>query len=341
LLIAAGLLTIGPAGCNRSAPRVVLYCAQDKEFAEHSLGEFTRRTGIEVLPRYDTEADKSVSLYVELVREAARPRCDVHWNNEILSTIRLQRQGLYEPYASPSAAPYPASAKAADNTWTAFAARARILLINTKLVPESERPRSLLDLTDAKWKGRVAMAKPQFGTTATQAACLFEVLGRDRARSFYLGLRDNGVHIVPGNKQVAEGVGRGQFAVGLTDTDDALEEIAAGSPVVIIFPDRDRPRVERLGTLFIPNTLAIIRGGPNPEGARKLVDYLLSAEVEKQLAESASHQIPLNPEVQAQLPEGMATPQIAKPMDVDFGKAADLWDEVQTFLIKEFARPGP
>jgi iron(III) transport system substrate-binding protein len=340
LLAALGVLALGPVGCNnRSKPRVVLYSAQDPEFAEHALGEFTRRTGIDVLPRYDTEADKSVSLYHELVREADRPRCDVHWNNEILSTIRLQRKGLYEPYASPSAAPYPASAKAADNTWTAFAARARILIVNTKMVPEADRPRSLLDLTEPKWKGRVAMAKPQFGTTATQAACLFEVLGSEKARAFYLGLRDNGVHIVPGNKQVAEGVGRGQFAVGLTDTDDALEEIAAGSPVVMIFPDRDRPKTERMGTLFIPNTLAIIRGGPNPEGARKLVDYLLSAEVEKQLAESASHQIPLNPEVQARLLEGMATPQTAKPMDVDFGKAADLWDEAQTFLINEFARP--
>src|SRR5262249_24862510 len=154
--------------------------------------------------------------------------CDVHWNNEILSSIRLQRKGLYEPYASPSAAPYPASAKSGDDTWHAFAARARILIVNTKRVPESDRPRSLLDLTDPKWKGRVAVAKPQFGSTATQAACLFEVLGPEKARGFYLGLRDNGVHIVPGNKQVAEGVGRGPFDVGLTDTDDALEEIAAG-----------------------------------------------------------------------------------------------------------------
>jgi iron(III) transport system substrate-binding protein len=341
LLILAVLipLALGPTGCGRSQSRVVLYCAQDKEFAEHVLGEFTRRTGIEVLPRYDTEADKSVSLYEELVREAARPRCDVHWNNEILSTLRLQRKGLYEPYASSSAAPYPTSAKAADETWHAFAARARILLVNTKLVAAVDRPRSLLDLTEPKWKGRVAMAKPQFGTTATQAACLFEVLGPEKARSFYLGLRDNGVHIVPGNKQVAEGVGKGQFAVGLTDTDDALEEIAASSPVAIVFPDRDRPRSDRMGTLFIPNTVALIRGCPNPDGGRRLIDYLLSAEVEKQLAEAASHQIPLNPEVQARLPEGMATPQTAKPMDVDFGKAADLWDQVQTFLRNEFARP--
>ena len=113
------------AGCSASKPRVVLYCAQDQEFAEKVLSAFTQRTGLAVDPKYDTEATKSVGLYVELVQEKDRPRCDVHWNNEILSTIRLQRQGLLDPYASPSAKPYPAWTQAKDQTWHAFASRAR------------------------------------------------------------------------------------------------------------------------------------------------------------------------------------------------------------------------
>src|SRR6266404_1234185 len=144
-----GLSLLLACGCGANAPnRVVLYCAQDQEFAEQVLGEFSKRTGIRVDPKYDTEADKSVSLYAELIQEKNRPRCDVHWNNEIIATIRLQRQGLLAPYESPSAAPYPASAKARDHTWHAFAARARILIVNTKLVKEAERPRSLLELTE-------------------------------------------------------------------------------------------------------------------------------------------------------------------------------------------------
>jgi iron(III) transport system substrate-binding protein len=344
-VLGAVLLATLAVGCGGSKPRAVLYCAQDREFAEELLRDFTKQSGLEVAPRYDTEADKSVSLYEELVREAGRPRCDVFWNNEILSTIRLQRKDLLEPYASPSAGPYPASAKAKDSSWHAFAARARILLVNTKRVPDAASRRwSLLELTGPEWKGKVAMAKPQFGTTATQAACLFEVLGSDEAKRFYRGLRDNGVHIVPGNKQVAEGVGAGQFAVGLTDTDDAIAEVKAGRPVAIVCPDRDGNKDHpRMGTLFIPNTVAVIRGGPNPAGARKLVDYLLSLEVEKRLAEGESHQIPLNPQVRADLPKAIERPResggTVRAMEVDFGKAADLWDEVQTFLRNEFARP--
>ena len=266
------LLCLFLTGCPRSQPRVVLYCAQDREFAEESLAEFTKSTGIKVVPEFDTEADKSVSLYQNLIQEKARPRCDVFWNNEILSTIRLERQGLLEPYASPAAEPYPDRAKAKDHTWHAFANRARVLIVNTQKVPANERPRSLLDLTNERWQGRAVMARPMHGTSATQAACLFEVLGQEKAQEYYRALLANKMEIAPGNKQVAEWVGQGRtprgspVVVGVTDTDDALDEVNKGSPVAIIFPDGEKnEKFPRMGTLFIPNTLCVIRGGPNNE----------------------------------------------------------------------------
>jgi iron(III) transport system substrate-binding protein len=332
-----GLLLVVLSSCQVSQPRVVLYCAQDREFAEEALAEFTNRTGLPVTPKFDTEADKSVSLYFEIVHEKDRPRCDVFWNNEILSTIRLQKQGLLEPYASPSAEPYPDWSKARDQTWQAFANRARVLIVNTDFVTEAERPRGLFDLTTPSWKGRIAMARPQFGTAATQAACLFQVLGTDKAQAFYRGLKANGVQIAPGNKDVAVWVGQGRepggrrIAAGITDTDDAMEEVKAGRPVAIIYPDSDG-----MGTLFIPNSLAIVKGCPNPEGARKLVDYLLSPEVEERLATSESYQVPINPHVKASLPQQLRTPQTTKAMTVDYVKAAELWEQVQEFLKQEF-----
>jgi iron(III) transport system substrate-binding protein len=328
------------SGCGRGKSRVVVYCAQDREFAEEIFEDFTRKSGLAVTPKFDIESEKSVGLVLEISRDKDRPRCDVHWNNEILGTILLKRQKLLEPYQSPAAAPFPDLAKDKDDCWHAFAERARVLLVNTNLVPKPEdRPRSLLELTDSRWKGQVVMAKPQFGTSATQAACLFEVLGREKGKEFYLGLKKNSVAIVPGNKQVADGVSEGQFAVGITDTDDAIGEVAAGKPVTIIFPDRAASKDSRMGTLFIPNTVAIIRGSPNPAGARHLVDFLLSPGVEAKLAEAESHQIPMNPQVQATLPKDFATRKTAKAMEVDFDKAADLWEEVQDFLRNEFAKP--
>jgi iron(III) transport system substrate-binding protein len=328
-------LTMLIAGCQ-SANRVVVYCAHDREFAEQILNDFEKQSGIKIDVRWDTEANKSVGLYEDLIREANQPRCDVHWNNEILATIRLQQKGILQPYASPSATPFPDVYKAKDQTWTAFAARARVLLVNTEKVKKDAMPKSLLDLIEPRWKGQVAMAKPLFGTTASQAACLFQGWGGDKASDFYRKLKANDVQIVAGNKQSAVAVGQGQYAIGMTDTDDAVAEIEAGRPVVMVFPDGDAPKDSERGVLFIPNTVAMVKGSPNPEGAKKLIDYLLSPEVEIKLAKSESRQIPLNPQVKLDAIKYVQTPQTVHAMPVDFAKAAECWKESQAFLVKEF-----
>jgi iron(III) transport system substrate-binding protein len=326
----------GCSGCRR-AEVVVVYCAHDREFADPIFQRFEEKTGVKVERRYDTEANKSVSLYEDLIREAARPRCDVHWNNEILATLRLHEKGVLQPYESPSAKPFPARYKATDHTWTAFAARARVLLVNTDRVKADEIPQGLWDLTDSRWQGRIAMARPQFGTTATQAACLFQAWGDTKARDFYEKLHRNKVQLPPGNKQVAVGVGAGQFDAGLTDTDDAQEELEAGRPVKMIYPDAKAGEGSKLGVLFIPNTVALIKGCPHPEAGRRLIDFLLRPEVEEELARSPSRQIPLNPEVDlAKLPK-IETPQTVRALPVDFARAAAMWKESQEFLVREFA----
>src|SRR5438552_1664636 len=114
LVIGATLASL--TGCPRSAPQVVLYCSQDREFATAILDAFRELTGLGVATKFDSEAAKSVTHYREIVADQNRPRCDVFWNNEIINTIRLQRQGLLAPYDSPSAAPYPAQWKAKDHT---------------------------------------------------------------------------------------------------------------------------------------------------------------------------------------------------------------------------------
>ena len=318
------LVCVSGFSCLKSSNRVVVYCAQDPEFAEALFNDFPKESGLSVSPKFDTEANKSVSLAAELLAEKSQPRADVHWNNEIINTIRLSRAGVYE-----------------STSWHSFAARARVLIVNTKLVPEADQPKSLLDLTLAKWKGRIAMAKPQFGTTATQAAALFEVLGQEAAKAYYHGLKLNDVQLVAGNKQVAKGVSEGKFAIGMTDTDDAMVEILAGQPVVMLFPDANgHPQHPRLGTILIPNTLAIVKGAPNPTAAKKLFDYLARPETELRLAKGGAFQIPLNKTIDAReaLPKAMHPAIDAKAAAIDWEKATDLWDEVQAYLRDEFAR---
>ncbi len=198
--------------------------------------------------------------------------------------------------------------------------------MNTDKLGKQKPPTSVLDLADERWKGEGGYAKPLFGTTATHAAVLFAELGDEKAKAFFQQLKDN-AQMLPGNKQVAQAVSSGQITFGLTDTDDAMVEIEQGRPVTIVYPDQAE---DQLGTLFIPNTLAIIKGGPNPEAAKKLVDYLLSAKVETALAEGPSAQIPLNKNLD--IPLRVETPRTVKAMQVDWSQSLEQWDPAAKFL---------
>jgi iron(III) transport system substrate-binding protein len=173
-------------GGDRDRGRVVVYAALDREFSEPILKDYARRTGVQVLPKFDVESTKTLGLTNLIITEAeaGHPRCDLFWNNEILNTLRLKQKGLLVPFQPRAAAALADPFKARDGTWYGFAARARILLVNTRLVADADRPTSIHDLTDPKWKGAVGLAKPLFGTTATQAACLFAAWGEARARAF-------------------------------------------------------------------------------------------------------------------------------------------------------------
>lgn len=321
-------------GClARSPEEVVVYSALDGEFSEPILQEFTRQSGIVVRLKLDAESTKTVGLTEAIRAEADRPRCDVFWNNEILNTLRLESAGLLEAYRSDAGEAFPPAFRSPRSTWHGFAARARVLVVNTRLA-ESDRPTSIEDLAASKWRGRAGLAKPLFGTTATHAACLFSVWGEARAKQFFTRVKGNDVRVLSGNKQVALAVAAGELDFGLTDTDDAIVEIERGKPVAIVYPDQ---AAGGLGTLFIPNTLAIIRGGPHPQAARRLVDYLLSPEVERKLAAGPSAQIPLNPAVDAAM--RVATPKTVKPMGIDFQAAAAQWETAAAWLRDQFSAP--
>jgi iron(III) transport system substrate-binding protein len=317
-------------GCGGRS-EVVVYSALDREFAEPILSEYQSSHGVEIAGKYDVESTKTVGLTNLLVQEASSPRCDLFWNNEILNTIRLKDKGLLQPFRPSHAVDLPDTFKAKDGSWYGFAARARVLVVNTKLVAGADRPKGMADLTDAKWKGKIGIAKPLFGTTATHAACLFAAWGDEKAKAYFHALKANGVAILSGNKQVAQDVGAGRLAFGLTDTDDAIGELDAGSPIVIIYPDREPGG---LGTLFLPNTLSIPKNAPHAKEAEALANYLLSPEVEATLAKGPSAQIPLlkTTKVAARV----ETPATVPAMQVDFEAAARIWDQAAAFLNAEF-----
>ncbi|MHC4944879.1 MAG: extracellular solute-binding protein, partial [Planctomycetota bacterium] len=314
---------------------VVIYCALDQNFSQPLLREFEKQTGIKVDALYDKEASKTVGLVRKIKEEMNNPRCDVFWNNEIVNTIKLKKLGALTPYRSPNAGDIPDEFKDSEGYWTGLAARARVFIINTELLPDEEKwPRSYKDLIDPVWKRKGGMARPLTGTTATHGSVLFQVLPEAEAKAFFEGLLANEANLTSGNAHLMRLVRKGEFAFGFTDTDDynVARVDSHNYPVACVYPDQGEGE---LGTLVLPNTVAMIKGGPNPEAARKLIDYILSREVEEKLAFSDSAQIPLHPGVKK--PDHVKVPEKDfRAMEVDFEKAAEQFDLRHDYFVELF-----
>src|SRR6266536_2095643 len=195
----------GRTGSNQTggtSNEVTIYVSQDRVFSEPILRAYEQKTGVKVNAVYDTEETKSTGLANRLLAEKTRPQADVFWSNEPIRTLMLKKNGVLAPYKSPAAEGIPAIFKDPEGDWTGFSARLRIIAYNTKLVPASEAPQSIFDLTDPKWKTQVAMPDPRFGTASFHVAALYSVLGDQKADEFFRKLKANGVRIVDGNSVV-------------------------------------------------------------------------------------------------------------------------------------------
>ncbi len=266
---------------------VVIYAAQDQVYAEPTLREFEKATGIKVKTVFDSEAVKTVAIVNRLLAERSHPQCDVFWGNEEMRTRQLAAQNVFRE----------------TNGWAAFGYRSRRIVINTNFVRAdlvgtrstasqtiSEKngtrwnaslpvaPGSLLELTNEIWHGKVALAFPQFGTTATHIHALRQLWGEERWLAWCHALAANKPFIVDGNSVVVKQVARGEAWLGLTDSDDIFAGQREGLPIAAL------PLTEE--SLLIPNTVAVIRNAPHPANAQKLFDYLQRRHVADKLVQA-------------------------------------------------------
>lgn len=329
VLFVITVLTLNTAVLN--AQEVVVYTSLDQVFSQPILEDFEKESGIAVKAVYDVEAAKTTGLVNRLIAEKSRPRADVFWNSEVGRTLVLEEKGVLAPYFPEAAKDIPDTFKDQAGYWTGFAARCRVLIYNTDMLEIDELPNSIFDLTKPKWKGKVAMAYPLFGTTATHVAALYAELGPEKTNTYLKELEQNEVVIVDGNSVVRDIVVDGEVPIGFTDTDDANVAIQKGQPVDMLFPDKDG-----LGTLFIPNTVALIKNAPHPEAGKQLIEYLLSKKVEERLAFGPSAQIPLRKDVT--VPDHVPRPAEVTAMNVDYGDIAENLEPSARFCQDLFTR---
>lgn len=249
VVLSIGLIALAACSSREDGNVVVVYTSQDQIYASEILRDFTRDTGVKVLPLFDSESVKTTGLMNRLLAERRRPRCDVFWSNEEMMLRRLAKKGVIE-----------------EESIVTFGYRTRRLVVNTNLVETIDIPRSMKALTESRWQGRVALAYPLHGTTVTHLMALRAQWGKDQWQTWCRKLLANQILVVDGNSAVVRLVGLGKASIGLTDSDDIAVGLRNEYPIRQVDLTHEYPP--------IANSAAMVADGPHPNAARILIEYL-------------------------------------------------------------------
>ena len=290
-VVAIGWLS-GVATASAADP-VNVYTIWPENYARPMFEEFEKATGIKVnFIRFS-----SGEALARVIAEKNNPRIDVLFGGPVETFAAGIKEGIFQPYKSPSFDKLPARFKQADGQWTAIADDPLVFMTNAAFLKGKnlKPPASWDDLLDPAYKNQLQMADARTsGTAVTRIFSVLEVNKRDEEKSFaYLKkLRQNVQVYTKSGGGGTLPVGLGQAGGGIFFIVDALETKAKGYDVVISFPK------EGIGSSA--EAIALIKGAKNLEAGKKLIDFATSAAMQSKLADHKVNFVPANPEVKTE-----------------------------------------
>jgi iron(III) transport system substrate-binding protein len=334
------------SGCTRQdadGRHVVVYVSADDALAREVIAAFESKTGLDVRMVGDTEAKKTTGLVERLRNERDRPQADIFWSSEIFLTIQLADEGILAPYTSTALADWPDTFRDEQGRWYGFAGRARVIAYAPERVDEADLPVTWQDICKPQYAGRIVMADPRFGTTGGHLGAMHaywsDAFDAGAYGAFIDGLAANETRMLPsGNAGVVRAIVTGEADLGFTDTDDVWAARRNGADIRLLYP-RHHPDASLTGggTLVIPNTVARVAGGPNPDAAGQFIEFMLSEDTERMLAESVSRNIPLGPGRS----DAFETLHVPDPLAVDFRAAALARQDAVEFAMRRLHDDNP
>ncbi|MBO2520150.1 MULTISPECIES: ABC transporter substrate-binding protein [Limnochorda] len=268
LLAILGLLTL-PAAAQQ---KVTVYTTLFEPTARLVFAEFEKDTGI----RVEWVRLSSGEAVARLDAERNNPQASIWFGGVGLNHIEAKQKGLTEPYVSPNIENIPAQFRDPDHYWTGIYVGPLTFISNTERLKELgiDPPTSWADLLNPKLKGEIQMANPgTSGTAYNVVATLVQLWGEDEAFEYLAKLHQNIQQYTRSGNAPNTAVAIGEVAVGIGYAHDQLTVLTQGYPVVITAPEE--------GTGYEIASISLVKGGPEPEAARKLYDWALTERAAK------------------------------------------------------------
>lgn len=309
-----------------------MYSSVDEGYSRSLADLFQARTGIAVKLVSDTEATKSTGLINRLIAEKERPVADVFWSGDVMRAYTLKHHGIARAGAPETASGVPREFVDPEGFFAGAAARLRVIIYHKPSVADGPQPATVAELAEPRFAAHTCLANPLFGTTSMHAAALFAKWGDERAAKFFDDFARHGGTMLSSNGEVRRRVAAGEFAFGLTDSDDVSVAIRDEKPVGWIVPDQ---KDGQDGVVVIPCVAVRIAGAPHAENGRKLAEFLASEETERFMAESEAAHFPVR--------AGVASPEVfgfglaeVKAMPLDWAALAKKEQELQRGFLKQW-----
>lgn len=194
--------------------------------------------------------------------------------------LKLNDQKLLLPYKSKEAANV-INDKAEDGAWHAVRVSNMIIAYNGNKLSAEEAPKNWTDLTDPKWKGKIAMPNPMLsGTAYVTVGALADKYGWE----YFDKLHANGIRVEEGNSAIQNKLLTGEYAAAIILEENILKLAnTKKEPLKVSYPTD--------GVVQVPSPIAIFNTTKNPEGAKALVDWWLSKEGQEAVVKGWMHSV--------------------------------------------------
>ena len=211
--------------------------------------------------------------------EAKKVQADVLLVADPAYYLTLKDKGLLMKYDSPMRKEITGN-KDTEGYWTGVRINAIVMAYNTKKVKPEEAPKTWMELTDPKWKNRIAMANPLLsGTAYVGVGALQQKYGWE----YFDKLKANGIKVEAGNTALQNKLVQGEYDVVIILEENILKMADKGEPVKVAYPSD--------GAAINPSPIAIFSSAQNPEAAKALTDWWLSKEGQEAIVKGWMHSV--------------------------------------------------
>ena len=283
-VITAGLLA---AACGGDRAALTIYSGRGENLVGPLLKQFAASSGIDINVRYGNSAD----LALLLAEEDDRTPADVFFSQSPGAVGFLAREGLLEPIDESVLSTVDPRLRDESGLWVGVTGRQRVLVYNRDLVDPSKLPASVFKLTEAQYRGRVAVA-PENASFQDFVTAMRMLEGEEAARAWLCAMDANDAQLYANNNSIVAAVSRGEVEMGLVNHYYNFRFLAEDPQL----PSRNHVFRGDVGALLIVSATTVIAGTDHRDEAQQFIKFLLSEEAQSYFAKE-TFEYPLVPDV--------------------------------------------